>query len=1400
MAGRRRVSPKIRPVMSGSPPFSDRSATPRADTPPQAPQPDARPPGHRRWPRRLGIALASLLALWVLAWLAVPPLLKWQGEKAASALLGRPVHIGAVDFRPWSLALTLSDLGIDGAPGAPPLLTVRRVFVDGELQSLLRLAPVIDAIRIESPALRLTHLGEGRYDIDDILARLAARPPAPEPAAPPRLALYNVELTDGRVDFDDRVAGQQHELRDVRLALPFLSTLPSARQIRVQPHLAFVVDGSAFDSRAQALPFDDSRQAEASLRLEALDLKPYLAYLPAALPVRLQAATLDADLRAAFEQSAAPSLRVTGSLALSGLKAVDAQGADLLAFDALKLQLGELRPLEQRLTLASVELNGPRLALRRRADGQLDLLAQMSPGASKSGAAGADQASASGQSDASSAAAAAAPAAPPAAWQLAIDRLAVHGGALDFSDASTAQTGAPAARMALENIELAASQLAWPLKEPLSFKGAARLAPGAPAAEGQGAPTLAFDGTASLRGAEVKARVDAVPLALGAPYLAGVLAPRLDGRLDAQLALHWAPPEAAGQPPRLTLNAERLALGQLALTDPAATTAAPRAARPRGRGAPPADDRLAAVELLELQQLRLDWPARAVRVGRIGLRAPRVRVAREADGRWMAERWLRTPPTTAAPAPATGGPAEPAWALAVDELAVADATLGWRDAAVAGEPVELELTQLHLGVRQFTLEGHRPMPVQLATRVRAGGAEPGRLGWRGSLTLSPLALQGTADVQRLPAQALVPYVGERLNVDLLRADASFKGQLEVQQTAQGPRVRVAGDASVEELRAHSRPGSVLAANAAPAPAGAASAPASARAALAPVAAAGRAGGLGEELLTWKLLRLAGVDLRLDPGQPPRIGVGDTVLSDFFARVVIHPDGHINLQDVLKSDAPTAPAAAAAPTAGTAPSGATPATGEFTETANSIAAGAPSTGASAPLSAKPDALAPVIHMGPLRLAGGRVDFSDRFIRPNYSADLSDLAGTLGAFGSVAPDGQVQMAELQLSGRAEGSAQLQVTGRLNPLATPLALDIRAKMSDLELPPLSPYAVKYAGHGIERGKLSMDVNYRIQPDGQLTASNQLVLNQLQFGEPVAGAPASLPVRLATALLSDSNGVIDLDLPISGSLNDPQFSLGPVIVKAIFNLIGKAITAPFTLLARALGGAGDDLSQVAFAPGSARLDARARQQLDRVAKALADRPQLKLTVIGSARLEAEREGWRRERLQALLAAEQRAEAATAPAAATAAATVPAAAASAPSAPISGAAGAGPAGAGAPPDAESAMDAEQRARLLRRLYRRADVPGRPRNAIGLLRDVSVPEMEALLLAHIDVGEDAMRQLAVQRGVAVKDYLASRGAPAERLFLGAARAGDAVAAGPAGAASAPAAPWSPRAELTLATR
>uniref|UniRef100_UPI0010F54D36 DUF748 domain-containing protein n=1 Tax=Ramlibacter sp. 2FC TaxID=2502188 RepID=UPI0010F54D36 len=399
-------------------------------------------------------------------------------------------------------------------------------------------------------------------------------------------------------------------------------------------------------------------------------------------------------------------------------------------------------------------------------------------------------------------------------------------------------------------------------------------------------------------------------------------------------------------------------------------------------------------------------------------------------------------------------------------------------------------------------------------------------------------------------------------------------------------------------------------------------------------------------------------------------------------------------------------------------------------------------------------APVIRFGPVSLLGGKVLFSDRFIQPNYSADLSELTGKLSAFSSVAPQGGTpELADLELRGRAEGTASLQILGKINPLAQPLALDIQGKVRDLELPPLSPYSVKYAGHGIERGKLSLDVAYAVQPNGQLTASNQLVLNQLSFGDKVENASASLPVKLAVALLADRNGVIDINLPISGSLNDPQFSLGPVIFKAIVNLIAKALTSPFSLLAGALGGSADELGTVAFAPGSALLGAEARQNLDKLAKAMTERPALRMTVVGTASLQAEREGYQRERLRALVLAEKR------------------------RALLAG---------GAAADAVTLGDAEYPA-LLKEVYRRADMP-KPRNLIGLAKDLPPAEMEALLLAHVPVNEDLMRELALQRGVAVRDYLVARSLPVERLFLGAAKT---VAAEPA---------WRPQAELSLSMR
>ena len=289
-------------------------------------------------------------------------------------------------------------------------------------------------------------------------------------------------------------------------------------------------------------------------------------------------------------------------------------------------------------------------------------------------------------------------------------------------------------------------------------------------------------------------------------------------------------------------------------------------------------------------------------------------------------------------------------------------------------------------------------------------------------------------------------------------------------------------------------------------------------------------------------------------------------------------------------------------------------------------------------------------------------------------------------------------------------------------------------------------------------MDVAYKIDADGRLEATNQLVLNQLTFGDRIESKDATkLPVRLAVALLKDRNGVIDINLPVSGSINDPQFSVGGVIWQVVGNLLTKALTAPFALLA---GGGRDDLSLVEFEPGTAVMTAGGASAVDKVAKALTERPALKMTVTGAADPVSERDAYQRAAIDARLRAEARRDALRAGA--------PGSAASAP-----------------PP-----LGAEERSRLLEQVYKNTDLPDKPLNALGFAKSVPAPEMEALLKSRIVVTPEAARELALQRGITVRDALIAKGLPNERLFLAAPKL---RASGEEDAA------WTPRVQLTLST-
>jgi hypothetical protein len=358
-----------------------------------------------------------------------------------------------------------------------------------------------------------------------------------------------------------------------------------------------------------------------------------------------------------------------------------------------------------------------------------------------------------------------------------------------------------------------------------------------------------------------------------------------------------------------------------------------------------------------------------------------------------------------------------------------------------------------------------------------------------------------------------------------------------------------------------------------------------------------------DFLKWKSLYLARLDLRLNPDS---VSIGEVALADFFARVIINREGKLNLLQIVRQSeaAPVAPAVVAGGGKAVAPVAAT---------------------GKAPLPVK---------IGKITLQGGDIRFSDNFIKPNYSANLKKIGGTISGLSSAADS----VATLELRGSYDNIAPLNVSGRLNPLSAVPYLDLQADIKGIEMTSLSPYSAKYAGYAIEKGKLSLFVKYKIE-NRQLVAENRVFLDQLTFGEAVESPDATkLPVTLAVALLKNLRGEIDINLPMAGSLDDPEFSVGGLVVKVIMNLLVKAVTSPFALLGSVFAG-GEDLSQIEFDAGRAAITQASQQRLENLARALLDRPALRLEIEGHADSESDPEGLKRARLERKVRALKREE-----------------------------------------------------------------------------------------------------------------------------------------------------------------
>ncbi|MHB8907873.1 MAG: DUF748 domain-containing protein [Syntrophales bacterium] len=510
---------------------------------------------------------------------------------------------------------------------------------------------------------------------------------------------------------------------------------------------------------------------------------------------------------------------------------------------------------------------------------------------------------------------------------------------------------------------------------------------------------------------------------------------------------------------------------------------------------------------------------------------------------------LKAAPGAPAPAPAKPAAVRPG---AVDkpalDLQLARFSLDGLEVGIADQSTG-EPVRLDL-VKGFVTMKNLSLDMNKAVPVEAGfGLKQGGTFNAGG-TITPGKASGTLDIKLagLSLKPLTPYVNRFAKLHLHSGVASTRGRLLFARTGKGMKVDFNGGFVVDALGITEEE-------------------------------------TGDPFFGWERLSSDSLELKLNPDL---LHMNELVAVNLFGKVIIFEDKSSNLTRILRSPeqagAVTAKAGEPAGAASKKTDTPAPAKTETRDEANQF-----------PLAIER-----------LRLSNADVEFADLSLSPKFGTRMHDLSGVVTGLSND----PATTALVELDGKVDEYGSARIRGSIQPFRATEFTDLTLTFRNIEMTNLTPYSGRFAGRKVESGKLSVDLEYKIKKR-QLASDNKIVINKLILGERVESPEAvNLPLDLAIAILEDSNGVIDLDLPITGSLDDPQFSYGKLIWKAIVNVLTKVVTAPFRALGNLLGISSEKLEAVEFDFGTATLQPPEQEKLKEIGQALAKRPALTLSI----------------------------------------------------------------------------------------------------------------------------------------------------------------------------------------------
>jgi outer membrane protein OmpA-like peptidoglycan-associated protein len=504
------------------------------------------------------------------------------------------------------------------------------------------------------------------------------------------------------------------------------------------------------------------------------------------------------------------------------------------------------------------------------------------------------------------------------------------------------------------------------------------------------------------------------------------------------------------------------------------------------------------------------------------------------------------------------------WDVQIAAIAVNDATIDFEDRSLK-PAFKTVLAPTALTAGPVSLDLSRPVPVQVTTHIDGRATT---LTAKGDVVPEPLTAALDVELKGLELKRLQPYVAGTTDLTIRSGQASSKGRFEMHPAGgKDPELSYAGDATVSALRTMDNH-------------------------------------LEEDFFNVERLEARKLRFALAPDS---LTIDRVLVSKPFARVINSSDQVLNVAAVLDPVGTAAALKARKEEAARAASeGAEKTEGERgpKKPPKKAAKKKEPTTPAVPPPALVETGMPIL-IREVRVDAGRMDFADYFIEPNFAADIRALEGVVTGVSSN-PNAHAKIA---LEGKVGEFSPVTISGEIQPFAYDRFTDVALKFQNISLPVFNPYSGRFAGYNIAKGLLTTELQYRIV-DRKLDAKHHIRIDQLEWGEATASKEAvPLPIKFATSLLKDVNGVIDLDVPVTGTLDDPSFRIGPIIWKIIKNILVKAVTAPFRWLGSMFEGA-EDAQFVEFAAGDATLDPGAAEKLGTLAKGLAQKPELKLDI----------------------------------------------------------------------------------------------------------------------------------------------------------------------------------------------